>query len=246
MAIVWAHRGACAELPENTLPAFRRALELGADALETDAQVTRDGVVVLAHDEHGKRLCGVDRRIAECTLEELRTWDAGRGRREHGETYRIPTLSEVLRELPEARFNVDAKARDLRAVDRIVDTIRRAGAEERVNLASFHLSNMRHIRARHWRGGTGLAQREVIRLLTQPLMVLKLIPLGGVRAQVPASMGPVHFDTASFVEKAHTLGLKVDYWVIDDPAEAKRLCALGADGIMTDDPARIVPAVKGT
>jgi len=252
MAIVYAHRGACVELPENTLPAFRRALELGVDAIETDAHVTRDGVAVLAHDDHGARMCGVDRRIADCTWDEVKTWDAGWGHHDKtgfrpfiGRDYRIPSLEEVLRTLPEARLNLDAKQRDPRAVDRILETIRIARAEDRVNLVSFHAANVRRVREARWRGGTGLCQREVIRLITQPIAVLRRIKLGGDRAQVPARMGPIRFDTRGFVVKAHTLGLKVDYWVIDDPEEAKRLVDLGADGIMTDDPARIVPAVKG-
>jgi glycerophosphoryl diester phosphodiesterase len=250
MAIVYAHRGASLELPENTLPAFRRALEVGADALETDAHVTRDGVVVLAHDDHGGRTCGVRRRIADCTWAEVKTWDAGWGHRDRtgfrpfvGRDYRVPSLEEVLAALPEARFNLDAKRRDHGAVDRIIDTIRGARAEERVHLASFHVANLRQVRATHWRGGTGLAQREVIRLITLPLALLRRLPLGGGRAQVPTHVGRVRLDTRAFLDKAHTLGLKVDYWVIDDPIEARRLVELGADGVMTDDPASIVPAV---
>jgi glycerophosphoryl diester phosphodiesterase len=245
MAIVWAHRGACAELPENTIPAFERALAVGADALETDAQVTRDGVVVLAHDAHGRRTCGVDRPIDACTFDEVRRWNAGFGhpRGRDGE-FRVPSLEEALDALPHARWNVDAKPRDARAVARIVETIRRAGAEARVNLASFHVENLRQIRALRWEGGTGLAQREVVRLWTAPRWLLALAPPAGGRAQVPTGMGPVRFDTRAFLDKAHALGLKVDFWVVDDPVEARRLVALGADGIMTDDPAQIVPALK--
>src|SRR2546428_219632 len=67
-ARVYAHRGASRELPENTMPAFRRALELGADALETDLHATADGVLVTSHDPDGARVFGVCRRIADATL----------------------------------------------------------------------------------------------------------------------------------------------------------------------------------
>ncbi len=248
MTLVYAHRGASAELPENTLEAFVRALEVGADILETDAHVTRDGEVVLSHDERGTRMASVDRPIAECTLAELRDWDVGLGFRDKtgfrcfaGKGYRVPTLRELLAELKTARFNIDTKARDRGAVDRILAVIRAAGAEDRVQISSFHSSNLRYVRSLGWRGPTGLGQSEAIKLVTLPKRLLRL---GGQIAQVPPGLGPLRLDTQRFIDKCHALGLRVDYWVINDPSEARRLARLGADGVMTDDPARIVPAVK--
>ena len=77
MPRLYAHRGAAVELPENTLPAFRLALELGADAIETDAHLTRDGHVVLSHDPTGRRMCGISTPIERATLDEVRSWNAG-------------------------------------------------------------------------------------------------------------------------------------------------------------------------
>ena len=74
---VYAHRGASAELPENTIEAFARAVEVGADVLETDAHVTRDGVVVLSHDEHGRRMANVPRAIADCIARDIAPEPAG-------------------------------------------------------------------------------------------------------------------------------------------------------------------------
>lgn len=251
MTLVYAHRGASKEFPENTLQAFQRALEVGADVLETDAHVTLDGEVVLSHDERGTRMANVPREITECTLEELRMWDVGWGFTDEsgkrcfaGKGYCVPTLRDLLRELKGARFNIDCKARNRASVDRILDVIRRAGAEERVQLSSFHSSNLRYVRKQGWRGGTGLGQSEAIRLLLSPKPLLQLLPLKGQIAQIPPGLGPLRLDTKSFIDRAHALGLRVDYWVIDDPNEAQRLARLGADGIMTDDPAKIVPAVR--
>src|SRR5256885_7560810 len=78
---VYAHRGASRELPENTMPAFRRALELGADALETDLHATADGVLVTSHDPDGARVFGVARRIADCRWRDVREWACPRSRR---------------------------------------------------------------------------------------------------------------------------------------------------------------------
>src|SRR5262249_5081969 len=76
---LYAHRGAAAEAPENTLDSFARALAHGADALEMDVHLTRDGVVVVSHDPDGARMCGVGRRFADANWDEIRRWDAGWG-----------------------------------------------------------------------------------------------------------------------------------------------------------------------
>jgi glycerophosphoryl diester phosphodiesterase len=230
MTLVYAHRGASAEFPENTMPAFQRAVDLGVDILETDAHVTIDSKVVLAHDEHGKRLAKDPRFIRDCTLADVQKWGIG-----------IPTLHEVLTAFPKMRFNIDCKAPDFAAVDRILEVIRDADAEERCQISSFHSRNLRRVRERGWKSPTGLGQSEAIKLTFLPT---KLVRRTGDIAQVPVRMGPIRFDTRKFIDKAHRLGLRVDYWVVNDAQLARRLVDLGADGIMTDDPAKILPAVR--
>ena len=116
MTTLYAHRGAAAELPENTLPSFARALELGADALELDVHATKDGVVVVSHDPDGARLCGVAAAIHEVSFAEVSRWDAGhgfvdaRGGRPHaGRGIGMPRLLDVLRAFPGVPLNVDLK-----------------------------------------------------------------------------------------------------------------------------------------
>src|SRR5262245_16835756 len=127
MPILYAHRGAAVELPENTLPAFQRALELGADAIETDAHLTADGHIVLSHDPTGERMARVPLAIERATLAEARAWDVGRGFVDRqgasfaGRGFRIPTLEEALVEFPGVRFNVDAKSRHRHMVPKIVE-----------------------------------------------------------------------------------------------------------------------------
>jgi glycerophosphoryl diester phosphodiesterase len=77
--VLLAHRGARAVLPDNSLEAFEAALRAGADGIETDARVSADGHVVLAHDAHGRGTARIDRAVAECTLAELKAWDIGSG-----------------------------------------------------------------------------------------------------------------------------------------------------------------------
>ena len=221
---VYAHRGASLELPENTLPAFRRAIELGADALETDAHVTADGVLVLSHDPDGGRMFGVRRRIAECSFEEVRAWG-------------VPSLEEMVKEFPGIPINVDLK---VEAAALAVSTLRRLGAEEQVVLASFRSSTLRRVRALGYRGTTSLGRSEVARLLSLPAVAQRgPFACPGRAAQLPLSLAQPWV-----VARCHALGLRVDYWTVNDPAQARLLMALGADGIMTDDPARIVPVVR--
>jgi glycerophosphoryl diester phosphodiesterase len=250
MTIVYAHRGASFERPENTLASFARALELGADALETDVHLTSDGAVVACHDPDGARVAGVDRALAAVPLAEVQAWDAGavfvddRGNRPFvGQGHRIPTLDQILGELPKVRLNVDLKAEAPELVGRFVDIVRRHGAEERVVAASFHRAPLRRLRDAGWRGEISLARWEFVGAWLVPAFLTRAHP-PGTRAQIPTHAGPFSLSTRGLLAKLRSLGLKVDYWTINDPAEAKRLVALGADGIMTDDPGRIVPAVR--
>ncbi len=255
MVALYAHRGASAELPENTIPSFLRAIELGATAIETDAHVTKDGHVVLSHDETGARAAGVPRRIDESTLEEVRTWNVasghGHGQEQEREAAQagvravtMPTLEEALDALPAVSFNVDCKPKGPRAAEAVVGAVRRARAQDRVRIASFASRTLRHVRHVGYEGETGLGQSEIIRLALSPMALLRAFPLHGNAAQVPLRAMGVRLDTRRFIDRCHALGLVVHYWTVDDPKEAIRLAQLGADGIMTDDPRRVAPTLR--
>lgn len=250
MTLVYAHRGAAAEQPENTLPSFRRALELGADALETDVHLTADGEVVAIHDPDGQRIAGVARAVRSATLAEVQGWDVGhvfvdaRGERPFvGRGYRVPTLAELLVELPPVRLNIDLKSEEPALVERFLEVVRRHAAETRVVAASFHAKVLRSLRKIGWRGETSLGRWEFVACWLWPSS-LRSGPPPGTRAQIPTHSGPFHFATPGTLAKLHRIGLRVDFWTINDPEQAKALVALGVDGIMTDDPARIVPVVR--
>jgi len=250
MTIVYAHRGAAAEQPENTLPSFRRALELGADALETDVHLTADGEVVAIHDADGTRVAGVSRAIRDCTLAEIREWDAahsfvdGRGQRPFlGRGYRVPSLDELLRQLPEVRLNVDLKSDSPRLAARFLELVRAANAESRVTAASFFGVALKNLRDLGYGGETSLSKGEFLRCLFLPDW-LAAKPKSATRAQIPTHSGVLRLDTPRALQKLHALALRVEFWTINDPSEARALVARGADGIFTDDPARIVPAVR--
>ncbi|MCA1664488.1 MAG: hypothetical protein LC659_09500 [Myxococcales bacterium] len=227
---IYAHRGASAELPENTMAAFRRALELGADALELDIHATRDRVLVVSHDPDGRRRAGVAERLAELSYEQALRWDVGGGER-------LPRFEDVVTEFSSVPLNVDLK-RDI--ADATVALLRRLGAEERVCLASFQARTLRRVRALGYRGPTALPRSEVLTALSVPATFRRgPFRCRAMRAQLPLSLG-----RRWVIARMKALGLAVDFWTVDDPALARRLVALGADGIMTNDPRRIVPALR--
>ena len=230
------------------MASFRRALEIGVDVLETDVHLTRDGHIVVSHDPTGMRVAGVPQPIAEATLQQVQSWDAGRtfvdarGERPFARAgIRIPELVELLEAAGEVLLNVDIKQRRPSMVGPVLELLRRHGVEHRVVLASFHTSVIREVRARGFGGQTVLSRDEVLALVALPARLFRKLSPMGERVQLPLRAGPIDLASRAFIEKCHDLGLAVDYWTINDPIEAEVLLDRGADGIMTDDPARLKP-----
>ncbi len=230
------------------MESFRRALEIGVDVLETDVHMTRDEQIVISHDPIGMRAVGVPQRIADVTLEQVQGWDAGctfvdaQGERPFaGAGIRIPELAELLQEAPEMLLNVDIKQRRPSMVGPVLELLARHNVERRVTLASFYTSVIRDVRARGFGGQTVLSRDEVLALVALPASLFGKLSSIGERVQVPMRAGPVELASRAFIDKCHSLGLAVDYWTVNDPIEAEVLLHRGADGIMTDDPARLRP-----
>ncbi len=243
---IYAHRGAASEVPENTIASFRRAMECGATALEMDVHGTVDGCVVVSHDLDTARMTGVHRIITETTLADLQQLDAGYGfidgqgnRPWAGKGLTIPTLDKVLEEFPKVIINIDVKQSKPCIVDSVIEITRRHEAEHRVTLASFHHNTVRTIRKRGYRGATALSPMEIAGVLVLPLWVLRRWLPENLACQIPIQRGRIHLANSRFIAKCHSLGIRVDFWTINDQDVAKRLLAMGADGIMTDDPRRI-------
>jgi glycerophosphoryl diester phosphodiesterase len=229
------------------MPAFERAVECGVDALEMDIHLTKDGHLIVAHDPDARRMAAAPLRWTELELADAQRLDVGWGfvaadgtRPFAGKGITVPRFDDVLDAFPDVRINVDIKD-DARAIAPALAVITAKQAADRVTLASFQTSIAIAVRRAGYEGETALAQMEVASLLALPGVLWRSLPYTGTAAQVPVAGGPVRFDRPAFIAKCHSIGLRVDYWVIDDPAEAKRLLDLGADGIMTNDPAAIRP-----
>ena len=256
--MLFAHRGYHLESPENSLEAFREAISLGADVLEMDVRMTADGEIVVAHDPDGQRVARQGAKIAQIEYSELRRWNLRDGLVSSGglsAPVRVPRFAEVLNAFPETSLNVDIKPLGLRVVRRLLALIAEHCASRRVLLTSFSETNLRLVRAAHYPGPIGVSRWGVARalLVPEPLVVGGHLPRlrflrrayrmpehppgrdGRRRLQIPVQAGALRLDTRAAIERAHRLGYRVDYWVVDDPAEAERLLDLGADGIVTDN-----------
>lgn len=222
-----AHRGGAAEGDENTAEAFGRAVALGYRYVETDVHTTADGVPVVFHDPDLRRLTGAAGTVAEMRWADLATLRVGG-------SGAVPRLDEVLAAWPQVRFNVDVKADG--AAGPTVDVLRRAGATDRVLLASFSDARLATLRRLAGPGvATSLGMRGVARLRLASLTRLPVrYPASVVAAQVPLASGRLTVVDRRFVAAAHRRGLQVHVWTIDDPATMHRLLDLGVDGIMTD------------
>jgi glycerophosphoryl diester phosphodiesterase len=190
-------------------------------------------------------MCGAPLAWADLDLRDAQHLDAGWGflardgtRPFAGAGIHVPRFADVLDAFPRHRINVDIKGE--RSIAPMLELVRRAAAEERVTLASFQTATSIAVRRRGYAGETGLSQGEIAALLALPALAWRQLPFTGTAAQVPVKQ-IVRFDRPAFLAKCHSLGLRVDFWTIDDPAEAARLLALGADGIMTNDPAALKP-----
>jgi glycerophosphoryl diester phosphodiesterase len=246
---LYAHRGAAAELPENTIPSFERALTYGVHALEMDVHATSDAEIVVSHDPDGQRMCRESHALKNTPYSEVRTWDAGWGfcdadgnRPFADRDFRIPKLAEVLEHFSDTLINVDLKQHSPSIVKSVIRIVREARAEDRVLLGSFSQSTVLHLRLAGYAGTTVMGPVELGAAYFAPSWLVKPWPYRGKAAQIPTSAGPIKLATRSSIEKFHALGVRVDFWTINSLDEARELLELGADGIMTDDPQAIAPA----
>ena len=229
--LAFAHRGGAyhpeIEGLENTMAAFRHAVDLGYRYLETDVQVTSDGVLLAFHDEVLDRVTDRTGEIAGATYAEVQ--QALIGGRE-----RVPTLAELVDTFPDVRFNIDLKSD--RSVAALAAFIEERGAWDRVLVGSFVPRRLR--RFRRLTGGrvaTSAHPLEVAAYLVLPARAARLVTGGRPSAlQIPHRRGRLTVASPTLVRRAHAAGLQVHVWTIDDPAEMGDLLDRGVDGLISD------------
>jgi glycerophosphoryl diester phosphodiesterase len=251
--IAIAHRGGAEEAPQNTLAAFGAAVALGYRYLETDAHVTRDGVVVAFHDPRLDTITDRAGAIAALSITEVEAADAGyHFSLDNGDSFpfrgrglRIPRLEELLLRWPQARVNIDPKADA--CVQPLVALVDRLGAWDRVAFGAFSDRRLRRLRALS-RGlaCTSMGPRAVAVARTAALCG-RMPRQHADCIQVPPRRGPIRIVTARFVRAAHRAGLPVHVWTVNDESPMHDLLDVGVDGIITDRPSllRDVLAARG-
>jgi glycerophosphoryl diester phosphodiesterase len=253
--IVFGHRGASGEAPENTLVAFERALADGAAVLETDVHLTRDGEVVVAHDADVARTTEGTGRIAELRFPELAALDAGYrfspdGGASHpcrGGGIRIPALREVFRRFPGTRFNIEVKTNEPRLVEAVVRLVADHEREGLTLLAAEKDDTMAALRAELARRGVaaavGASVGDVLAFV-RAAVGQGAPPKEPMALQIPPTFAGRPLATRALVDFAHRNEVQVHVWTVNEPDEMRRLLAEGVDGLMSDFPGRLRAVVE--
>ena len=231
-----AHRGASAAVPENTLAAVRRAVEVGADLVEVDVQRSRDGALVVLHDTTLDRTTDVQRvfpgrapwRLADFRLDEIRRLDAGSWKSTEHAGERVPTLEEVFGVLRGSSVALQLELKAPRLYPGVVtDLVDVLGTVEAPTVVqSFHVASMKELKTR--------LPEQTVGLLGSP-RVDNLPALGSWADQV----NPHHWSVdRAYVDAVHGNGMECLVWTVDRPSAMRRALRLGVDGVITNRPER--------
>lgn len=238
---IFAHRGAKSAAPENTLPAFERALQMGVDGVELDIQCSRDNQLMVIHDFEVDRLTDGTGAVSELTAAELQALDAGSHFSADFAGARIPILAEVLDLLQDrCRINIEIKTFDREGgteADQLVSLIQERKLYQQVIVSSFNPISLIKMRWLDPQIPLGL-------LYGQPLPdYLRDAWLSPIIA--PEALHPHHATVdQGHVDGAHDAGRAVNTWTVNEVTEAQRLTALGVDVIMSDVPDQLLAALR--
>lgn len=229
--LVFAHRGGSALAPENTMAAFDNAMAHGADGLELDVHLSRDGAVVVHHDSTLDRTTSLGGPIAAGTRREL----AAAG---------VPSLADVLARHRNARVIIEMKANTAALASATVEAVRVSKAVDRVCLGSFGYRVLRAARSLDPAIATSASREEVRWALYRSWCGWPRARAAYQGYQVPERSGAMRVVSPRFVEHAHAAGLSVQVWTVDTEADARRLLDWGVDALITDRPDVIIPICR--
>ena len=239
-----AHRGASHDAPENTLAAFRLGFEQGADAIEGDFRMTRDGVIIAMHDVDLRRTTGDPRRVKDVDFEDVQQLDAGSWGRWAGGAFigeRVPRLEEVLAIVPEARVLFIEVKGTRTMVPALIETIARSALDrDRVAIISFDArviaAGKRQIPEVKALWITAFKDADGIWTPTAAEAIANAKRMSADGIDVQANPEVV---TSEFVAEVHAAGLECHVWTIDDPEVARKIRSTAVDSITTNRPAKI-------
>jgi glycerophosphoryl diester phosphodiesterase len=251
---VIAHQGGERLFPSNTLLAMQGAANLGVDVLEMDVRATRDGALVVIHDETVDRFTNGTGVVSEMSFADLRQLDAGYyWTNDDGATYPyrgqgvvVPTLDEILAAFPDTRCNIEIKQVEPPIATAVCAALRQRGRAAQALVGSFHETVVLDFRAACPEVATAMVEAEI-----RPLWILNALflgrlyqpPAGANAIQVPERgnlplLGEVQVVTPRLVRAAHRHNIEIHVWTVNETADMERLLATGIDGIITDRPDR--------
>jgi len=239
MPLIIAHRGASGYAPENTLTAFRKAVELGCRMIELDVRLSADEVPVVIHDGTLTRTAGDPRRVNQLTVDQLRQLDAGSWFAPEYAGERIPTLADALAAIPETvTVNIELKLNGpgelQRLIDRISAVITEQRAEKRLLCSSFAHKALWALRRRFFSLPLGY-------LIEGRVVQEQFTEAKGLQATALILQG--QWTTPAVIRQAHANRLKLFSYTINRPLQMRQLLRKGVDGIMTNFPDRLVRVI---
>ncbi len=237
--LVWAHRGASGYAPENTLPAFKMAVDMGADGVELDVQLSKDGVPVVCHDETIDRTSSAKGWIKDYTLEELRKMDFCNGNQRY-EGVQIPTLEEVFNLLKDTGLTVNIELKTgvifyENIEKKTIDLVKKCGWENRVIYSSFNHYSVKKVQELDSNAKVGFLYAD------GSLNMPEYGRDNGVTALHPALY---NLQFPGLMEKCREYGLKVNVWTVNNEKYIKMCCTLGVDAIIGNYPDKIREVIE--
>ncbi len=225
--LVIGHRGACGYYPENTILSLSKAIEMGVDAVEFDVRMTRDGVLVLFHDEKLDRLLKQSGYLREKTYSYISRFTI------RGE--KIPTLEEALQFLRDKNVKIVIEIKEPDTVERILDVVKKSGIDKsRILFVSFHHEILHIPKSENYSVGAIF----VCRPRSLRSMFSDFVPDVVLPRQDMLDPG--------LVREAHDMNVLVGTWVVNDERDLDRVVRLGVDMVASDYPDRIIKALRQT
>ena len=213
-----SHRGASAYEPENTLRAIKRALEYAVDMVEVDARETRDGQIVVIHDETLQRTTNGRGYVHQTSFSQLRRLDAGKGER-------VPTLQEVI-DLVKCRVGLVVELKDPRTADKVAEILAKNNFVDQTIVTSFIHSAVKTVKEVNPQIKTGVIFRSA------PIKPSQLALDANANALFPYHK----YVTTRMIDDAHSNYLTVNVWTVDTREEIEHYAEIGVDGVVTNRP----------
>ncbi|WP_444904980.1 glycerophosphodiester phosphodiesterase [Microbulbifer sp. CnH-101-E] len=245
---ILAHRGASGEYPQSTRLAFDKALEQGADILELDVHLSKDYFVIINHDSDLKDNVGISEKIADLTLGEIKTLDAGHEfTLDNGNSYpfrgqglTLLTLNELFERYPDGYFNIEIKPNDKTLSETLWQVIADYRMEQQVTVASQHSKAMKHFREL---SGGQVRTSATIGELIEASLAWSTGFGWAFQPKFDVAQLPYSITTKPYVRFFQRKGVAVDLWTVNNEDHIERSISLGVDGIIGDYPGRIYRAL---